>query len=221
MQAQNIIDNIEKGNTDFLNSKEILDKISLDQEVIQKILHYTLLSDKYLFITKTLWPFVQEDDLGLVKYDYYCYVLKQYDFSEKTARYICLKERDLKILNVGLLGKCGSIKAVDFLINAYGLGINSVIEGIATCCDEEQIPIMKYLLSRLNDLQKNSALNKFISAYLDNYPRDLNLVAFALRQKNDWNSEVLEHENIKKLMLFNNIDEKLTEQHNKVKKHKI
>lgn len=221
MHPDKFIQYIKEGNINLLDVKEVLAIISLAQTSIHKILHFSLSDDRYITITKILWPLVEEDENGLVKYYLYCHLLTHETFNEKTARYICLKERELKILNTGLLGKCGTIKAVDFVLNAYNLNVFNIIDGVASCSYEGQIPIMKHLLSRLNELQKNIALNKFITAYLEEYPRDLNLVAFVLRQKDVWNNEVLENEQIKKLILFNNIDKKLIESEKRSKSKKI
>ncbi len=220
MNADKFIEYIKDGKINLLEVKDVLDIIALDQKSIKKILHFSLLDDKYINITKALWSKV-EDGESLTRYDLYCHLLRHYKFSEKTARYICLKERDLKILHSEMLGKCGTVKAVDFLMNAYNLSINNIIEGISICSYEGQIPIMEHLMTRLNELQKNTALNKFITAYIGDCPRDLTLVAFVLKQKKVWNSEILENERIKKITFYTNMESKLSNKQIKTKSQKI
>ena len=212
MQTEKFIHYIESGNIHFFNIKEILKRIDLSlltHQAINKILHYSLINDNYILLTKALWPLI-EDEKGLIKYNLYCHLLEHTTFNENTARYICLKERYFKVLNTSLLGKCGTVKAVNFLINAYSIDINNIINAIASCSCEEQIPIVKHLLSRLNDNQKNLAVNKFMIGFMDNYHKDLSLLAFIIRQKDTWSNEIMEHEQIKKVLLFNRIDQKLT-----------
>ena len=80
---------------------------------------------------------------------------------------------------------------------------------------------MEHLLSKLNDLQKSKALNSFITAYIDNCPKDLGLVQFVLKQKEIWADEVLNDERIKKIIFFNSIEKKLVKTNNKIKSNKI
>lgn len=221
MDITSLIQDILQGNKNFLFNKSIMQSLSENQPSLIKLLHITLSDDIYLEITQQLWKIVEEDEIGLVKFDLYCHVLKQTQFPQKTARYICLKERNMKILNSSLLSHSGTKQAIDFLMQAYDLSVNNIIDGIAHCYFDGQISIMENLLTRLNNEQKNSALNKFMYAYLENYPKDINLVAFVLKQKQEWNTEVLENEKIKKLMFFNKIEEKLPKQNNKIKSVKI
>lgn len=221
MEITSLIQDILQGNKSFLQNDSIMKSLSNNQSSVIKLLHVTLSDDKYLEVTQQLWKILEEDDIGLIKFDLYCHVLKQSQLQSKTARYICLKERNMKTLNTSLLSHCGSHQAIDFLMQAYDLPINNIIEGVAHCYFDAQIPIMEHLLTRLNDGQKNSALNKFISAYLEDYPKEINLVSFVLKQKQVWNKEVLENEKIKKLMFFNKIEEKLPQQNNKTKARKI
>lgn len=221
MNLEKFIQNIKESNISIIDSEALLETIDLEQNDIQKILQFSLLDDKYITITKLIWPLVEDDKGGIVKYNLYCHLLKNKTFNEKTARYICLKNRDLKILRTSLLAECGTIKAVNFLLNAYTLNISNIAESISSCYYEAQIPIMEHLLSKLNELQKNKALNSFITAYIDNYPKDLGLVQFVLKQKEIWADEVLNDERIKKIIFFNSIEKKLVKTNNKIKSSKI
>lgn len=205
----------------LIQSAAAIEWLSNNQDLLVKLLYLTVTDDQHVSITQKLWKIIKEENIGLLKYNLYCHVLKQEKFQEKTARYICLKERNMKKLSDSLLSHCGNKKAVDFLIQAYDLHINNIIEGIANCYFDEQIPIVDDLLSRLNDNQKVSALNKFMFKYLNNSSKEINLVSFVLKKQEFWNQEVLENEKVKKIIFFNKIEEKLPRQDKKAKAIKI
>lgn len=221
MNSLSIIQQIYQGNKELLCCLDAIQHLESNQESLLQVVRATLENDKYLDSTQKLWKLIKEDITGLVKYDLYSYVLNQSKFNPKTARYICIKEREFKKLNSTLLGKCATEEAVNFVLESYNLGISNIVQAIAESSLEEQLPSMNILLSRLNSLQTSMAVNKFVQAYIDDYPKDLNLVIFMLKQNKNWPRQVLEHEKIQKLMLYSNMEEKFPAKSVKIKTNKI
>lgn len=221
MQSLSIIQQIYQGNKEVLNSPDTMQYLQYNQESLLQVIRTTLESDKYLDSTQKLWKLLQEDLTGLIKYNLYCHVLSQQKFPQKTARYICIKERDFKKLNSTLLGSCATEQAVDFILESYGLGVSSIVQAIAQAGLDEQLPSMNILVSRLNSMQKSLAVTKFMSAYIEGYPKDLNLVTFMLKQNKNWPKEIIDDEKIQKLLFYTNMEEKLPAKTVKVKTNKI
>lgn len=219
MQKKIIKKYIQENNLTFFKSKEFLEKLKTNQYFLINLLYFTLSEDKYLPFTKIMWNFLEENETGLIKHDLYVYLLKQKKFPEKTVRYICIKERKLRNLNTGLLAQCGTIKAIDFLINSYNLNKHHIIEAIATSHRESQIIIIENLLSRLNDKEKNLSLNKFMTNHLEEnfshinvnelQTKDLNLVLYIFKQNKNWGNDILSNDTMKKIILFNKIENNL------------
>lgn len=219
VKTTSIIQKIISGDKKSIES--LFNMLSNKQDLLMRVLRITLCDDKYINVTKQLWRLIDEneDQLQLIKYELYCHVLKQEDFQKKTVRYICIKERHMKYNS--LLVNCGCEEAINFIMKAYNMNENHIIDAIANSLYESQIPAIEKLFLMLNNKQKISALDKFMSNYLNEYPKELNLVKFMLKQKEVWGEEVLENETIKGLIFFNDIDKKLTRKNRKDKKFKI
>lgn len=221
MHSLSIIQQIYQNNKQVLDNPDTVQYLQSNQEALLQVIRATLENDKYLESTQKLWKLLQEDETGLIKYNLYCYLLNLPKFNQKTARYICIKEREFKKLNSTLLGNCATEQAVDFILDSYGLGVSSIVQAVAQACLDEQLPSVNILISRLNSLQKSLAVTKFMSAYLEDYPKDLNLVTFMLKQNKNWPKEIVEHEKIQKLLFYTNMEEKFPAKSMKIKTNKI
>lgn len=183
-----------------------------NQKDLIVLVKFLLTDDKYISYLRKVWDYIRNDDLGLLKFDLYIDVLKQNYFHKKIAKYICLKERDLKYLTSSLIGKCSTIEAMQYLIDSYKLDSGHIITGISDCYSYQQIDVIDRLLNMLTEQQKKMALDRFMRIYLDesnHVKKDVELVAHVLSKKNDWSDDILNADSIKKIIFFNKINNNL------------
>ena len=205
------INQLKKGETIQFDESYLED----NQKELIMLVKFLLTDEIYINYLKQIWSLIREDDLNLIKFDLYVSVLKQPQFNKKIAKFICLKERNLKYLTSNLIGKCETIDAMQYLIDSYKLNSGNIIKGISDCYSYQQKAVIDKLLDMLTEQQKNMALDRFMRIHLDenNYvKKDLELVAYVLNKKNDWSEDILNSESIKKLIFFNKINKNLQEE---------
>ena len=205
------INQLKKGETIQFDESYLED----NQKELIMLVKFLLTDEIYINYLKQIWSLIREDDLNLIKFDLYVSVLKQPQFNKKIAKFICLKERNLKYLTSNLIGKCETIDAMQYLIDSYKLNSGNIITGISDCYSYQQKAVIDKLLDMLTEQQKNMALDRFMRINLDenNYvKKDLELVAYVLNKKNDWSEDILNAESIKKLIFFNKINKNLQEE---------
>ena len=219
MNVETIVNSIVNKSINLSTNSECISYLKLNQHDLIEVIHFCLQSDTYLNITKKLWDIIEEDEDELKKYELYAYLLSQEFFSNKTARFICLKERKLKHLGNNLLSKCGSVKAIKFIIEVYGFDNNNIIDAITCCVKYESVHIMDYLLSLIKKSQQEIALNRLMTAFIKDVELELSVgkgsgielevVKHLIKIQKDWSPKILENETVKSILLFNKINNKL------------